>query len=174
VLGRPAKGAMPVTESHRLFYRDFLSHDHAIVNAGHDETGWNIWESFRSEHCPNCSNRLSLYVHRPGVLARHPELPDNGSELVSYLGVCNACGWWQIKREAWSREGFLANWAYWYHGTIERVDFSSDDVALADVRAQLLKRREGRRLLSASKAEELVSTASGFKPVCGSTSSPSV
>ena len=145
-----------MTGSHRLFYRDFLAHDHAVVDVGSDTVGLDIWMSFHSGDCPNCSSPLSTHVHRPGVLERNPKLPDTAIEMVSYLFVCEPCGWWQIKRDAWDRAGFVANGALWYHGIIERLDLSSDDIPLADVRSQLLKRWEDRRILSPSKAEELV------------------
>jgi restriction system protein len=146
----------------RLFYRGFTAHDHIDVDVGDDPIGLIIAESFETRRCPNCSFAFTSYSNAPSTI--HPEL-QNSSELIfvpaRILFLCQHCGWWQLRSEGsiikdGNVEFDLVRDAYQYHSLLEEIDISSNDILLADLKSHLMRRWEDRRLISASKAEQLV------------------
>lgn len=148
----------------RVFYRDLIEHDHVYTDSGDDEIGLMMRSSFKSGLCPICVCETSIYQHIPEDQAPPPEPYQHYAIMHPVMLVCGKCGWWQSKAICVTRshpslpkyKGGNSEWAYSYHPVIERVDITSNKVAIADIRQHLLRNWEDRKLISAGKAESLV------------------
>ncbi|MFA9389322.1 MAG: restriction endonuclease [Prolixibacteraceae bacterium] len=142
----------------RLFYRGFEKHDHIDVEIGDDSIGYNIMKSFQNNLCPNCGNIFESYSHEVEnpVYTIYP----NSEKEIHAVNIhtilhCGHCGWWQLK-QIQNIGDYKANWAYQFHGILENIDISKNNIATEDIRRHLKNNWDDRKYISAKKAEDLV------------------
>lgn len=136
----------------RLFYQDFQEHDHVDTESGDDLIGINVFKGFENGLCPNCNSAFEKYSN---IKIDSLIINEKYYNSRNILFFCIHCGWWQCKQEFdWDNQ--KVNYAYQYHSILERIDISSNDVKISELKKHLSDHWNDRKLISASKAEELV------------------
>jgi len=165
----------------RLAYRDFQEHDHVDADAGWDEVGLAVRRGFKERICAFCGTGYQEFkrIQPPEKIAA---LKAGEMLMEETVLVCRTCGWWQLGAEGivkmgpipieqarhiiamFERDGLDPDVnppirsTYWaqYHGVFKVLDLASADTAMDELKAQLWRRWDDRKYISADAAERLV------------------
>ncbi|NOJ14002.1 restriction endonuclease [Vibrio splendidus] len=142
--------------SNRIFYRELVELDHGIDSSGKIEKGLLIESSFKNALCPICFSKIERY--------RYTDADDDGDRpsenwliFDTLLHLCNTCSWWYSTQEGLlNGNGQKVFSPSIYYPVIEKIDISTDTIPLEDLKSNLMRRWDDRKLISAGKAESLV------------------
>lgn len=142
--------------TNRIFYRELVELDHGIDSSGEIQKGSLIENSFKNGLCPICHEKIERYRYiDPDDDGYRP----SGNWLIfeTLLHICNKCSWWHSTQEGLQNgNGQKLFSPYVYYPVIDKLDISTDSIALEDLKSNLLVRWDDRKLISAGKAESLV------------------
>lgn len=141
----------------RQFYKGLIQLDHGIDDLGEKDTGDLIDNSFKTGLCPICNNFVSKYHHTPPFVEDKYRPPEPWIIMYPILYLCNSCNWWHSTKEGQmngvGRNIYSPNIHY---PVLEEIDISSNSIVIDDLKLNLLKNWEDRKLISAGAAESLV------------------
>jgi restriction system protein len=142
--------------TNRIFYRELVELDHGVDNSGKMEKGSLIESSFKNDLCPICLSKIERYRYiEPNDAGYRP----SGNWLIfdTLLHICHKCSWWHSTQEGLQNgNGQKVFSPYVYYPVIDKLDISTDTIALEDLKSNLLLRWDDRKLISAGKAESFV------------------
>ena len=141
----------------RKFYKGLIELDHGIDDLGKKDTGDLIENSFKTGLCPICNSPLNKYHHTPPFAEDEYRPPEPWIIMNPILYLCNLCNWWHSTKEGRingvGRNTYSPNIHY---PVLEEIDISSNSIVINDLKLNLLKNWEDRKLISAGAAESLV------------------
>jgi hypothetical protein len=134
-------------------YSTYDSYDHVDSDAG----VITFPRSIERNECPICGGRFFDLEHekdRASVLGLH---------------ICATCGWWHLDQFGRGliidhdndKSVFQRGWAQWWelhHAALNRIDLTSDNLTVEELRAHLARYWEQRFAISAQQAEDLVAS----------------